>query len=891
MKFSIPPRTALFAFLRHPRSWLNSATLGSAMVVLLWVSILAKHAENRTIDVDGTKRDLQNFALLFEENVLRSIGEMDKALLYLRRSISNADQSADFNKIVNTTDILSELIVQVAIIDANGIMRASNVGPQPAPPTDLSDREHFRFHVGRETDELFISKPLIGRASGKWSVQLTRRFLTPNGALRGVVVASFNPDHFKKFYGRIDLGTGATFSLIGTDGVVRAVGGNADTRLMLGQNLTGSKLMEHVNKGATEAFWDSATDKDMPHFVAPRTVTGHPLIVTASVPQSVVYRDSDRSLRLMISVGILLSLLIICAARRSWISETHVKQKTRQLHLTLEHMSQGIMMVTKDLEIPIINRKCVELLDLPLTYIHAPPRFDEMVAFQDQRGEFSSSNLPDGVSSLDIYGPKDAAGKFTFYERVRPDGVVIEVRSTRLADGGFVRTFSDITQRRLAQSNADRLASEDVLTGLANRRTLTEALERILSEQAIAPSDPTRNVAVLYLDLDRFKLVNDTRGHAVGDRLLQAVGQRLKESVRSCDLIGRLGGDEFAIILAVGGQDCKLETIAQRLVDAISRSYDIDGQQLLIGVSIGIAIAPRDGQTANELLISADLALYAAKAAGRCTYRFFAKEMNEDVKVRQQIETDLRKAIADDELELHYQPIINLQKSSIVGFEALARWRHPVQGMIPPDKFIPIAEECGLIDILGQWVLNEACRQASKWPDGLTVAVNLSPMQFTNPGLASAIERALTETGLPPERLEVEITEGLLMQNTEANLATLQHLKELGVRIAMDDFGTGYSSLAYLQRFPFDRIKIDRSFVSKLGTGATSAAIVRAIVDIANSRGIHTTAEGVETEDQRASLASLGCDEAQGYLFSRPVPSTNISQVIAKWSEQARFAA
>jgi len=861
------------------------------MLLLLWVSIAAKHAENRAIDRDGATRDLQNFAHLFEENVLRSIGEMDKALLYFRRSIEAAKAPVNFNDIAGTTDILSELIIQVGMIDADGIMRASNVGPQPAPATDLSDREHFRFHVGRATDELFISKPLIGRASGKWSVQLTRRFLQPDGAFGGVVVASFNPDHFKKFFERINLGLGATIALIGTDGIVRAIGGKSGTGLALGQDLAGSSLYQRVKSGSAEAFWASTTPDGALQLITLRRVAGHPLSVSASIPREAVFEESSHSLRLMISVGILLSLLIGTTARRAWISETQAKHKARQLELTLEHMSQGIMMVTRDLEIPIMNRKCIELLDLPPAFLNAPPRFDELVAFQEKAGEFANSKLPARMSALDVFGPKDTAGRFGIYERVRPDGVVIEVRSARLADGGFVRTLTDITQRRLAQNHADRLASEDVLTGLANRRTLTEALGRLLAERTEALGRSARSVAVLYLDLDRFKIVNDTRGHAIGDRLLQAVGQRLRDSLRPTDLIGRLGGDEFAIVLTSWGAEGKPEIVAARLVDILSWPYDIEGCQILIGASIGIAIGPEDGQTSNELLISADLALYAAKAAGRCTYRFFAKEMNEDIKVRQQIETDLRKAITGEELELHYQPIINLQKNSIVGFEALARWRHPDQGMIPPDSFIPVAEDSGLIEVIGQWVLQEACLQAAKWPEALTVAVNLSPMQFADPGLAAKIERVLIETCLPPHRLEVEITEGLLMRNTESNLATLKRLKELGVRIAMDDFGTGYSSLAYLQSFPFDRIKIDRSFVSRLGSSDSSSAIVRAIVDIAISRGMHTTAEGVETEDQRAGLAKLGCDEAQGYLFSRPVAKADVAKVIADWTPQARIAA
>ncbi len=499
--------------------------------------------------------------------------------------------------------------------------------------------------------------------------------------------------------------------------------------------------------------------------------------------------------------------------------------------------------------------------------------------------------MPEHLGPLEFYGPQDATGNFDLYERVRPDGTVLEVRSARLEDGGFVRTFSDITRRRKAQDDADRLASEDVLTSLANRRVLSETLDRLTEAHRLAASNPLDTFAILCIDLDRFKAVNDTHGHAIGDRLLQAVAQRTKKLVRTTDVVARIGGDEFAVLLASADQQPTAEIVARRLVEALSRPYNVDGHQLLIGASIGIAVGPADGASTNELLIAADLALYAAKSSGRGTYRFFARQMNEAIKQRQEIETDLRQAIADEKLELHYQPIINLKQNNIWGFEALARWTHPLRGAIPPDKFIPVAEDSGLILPLGERALREACRQAVQWPIELSVAVNLSPLQFANPGLAMMVERILRETGLQPHRLELEITEGLLMRNTEATIATLHRLKEIGVRIAMDDFGTGYSSLSYLQSFPFDRIKVDRSFVTQLGSNRTSSTVVRAVVDIASSRGMSTTAEGVETEAQRSALEALGCDEAQGYLLGRPGPVSGVIQVISAWEERRQGAA
>lgn len=861
----------------------------SAITLLaLWIGIFAKHIENRAVGIQSAERDLENFVLLAEENVLRSIGEMDKAILYLRRIIEAAGEAPEFHRMTGTTDILSDLIVQIAIIDEAGIMRASSVGPQPAPPTDLSDREHYRFHIGRTDDTLFISKPLIGRASGKWSVQLARRFKKPNGSFGGVIVASFNPGHFKRSYGRVNLGQGSTYALIGHDGVVRALSASDELIRELGQDIANTPLGGLLGQRTDAVTWVSASGGKT-RLMAAHSVAGHSLHVVASLPEATVFAASKHSLLVMIAAGLVLSLLIGTAGYRFGQEEKARADKDRELCLTLEHMTQGIMLVTKNLDVPVMNVQCVRLLGLPEDTLRTKPKFDKIVETLHESGEFVASGVPHGMHPLDIFGPKAADGRFESYERTRPNGTVIEVRSTRTDDGGFVRTFSDITERCKAQAHANKLAAEDALTGLANRRMLMRTLD-LLVDRHESRNDKPPEFAVLYVDLDRFKVVNDMHGHSVGDQLLILVAERLRTSLRPDDFIARLGGDEFAILLKLHKNEVTVDMVAQRLVDTLSRPYDVDGLQLLIGVSIGIALALRDGSTSTDLLVAADIALYAAKSAGRCTFRYFSHELNEGLRARQELESELRQAIADKQLELHYQPIISLKDNRLIGFEALARWKHKTLGMIPPDKFIPIAEECGLIQILGHWAIETACLEAARWPDDLSVAVNLSPLQFTDPGLVAGIDRALTKANLNPSRLEIEVTEGLLMKDTINVLEILRKLKEIGVRIAMDDFGTGYSSLAYLQRFDFDRIKVDRCFVNKLGSDSSSIAIVRAVIDIAASRGMHTTAEGVETEAQRADLAALGCDEAQGYLFSRPVAAEDLAHFIDHWQPIAHAA-
>jgi diguanylate cyclase (GGDEF)-like protein len=387
-------------------------------------------------------------------------------------------------------------------------------------------------------------------------------------------------------------------------------------------------------------------------------------------------------------------------------------------------------------------------------------------------------------------------------------------------------------------------------------------------------------LAVLCLDLDNFKSVNDTLGHPIGDELLKVVADRLRSCIRDSDTIARLGGDEFAIIMTAVDDPRAAVALAKRIRESITQPYHLDGHQLLTDISIGISLAPVDAGEPDLILKNADMALYGAKADGRGTYRFFEPEMDARMKVRRELEMDLRKALANAEFELHYQPLVNLETNAVTGFEALLRWQHPVRGLISPADFIPIAEEIGIIVPVGEWVLRQACQEAVSWPGDVKVAVNLSPVQLKNKNFVELVINVLANSGLPADRLQLEITETVLMQNTFNTLATLQKLRALGVQIALDDFGTGYSSLSYLRSFPFDKIKIDRSFVQDLSNSKEPLAIVHAVAGLAKSLNMVSTAEGVETKQQRDALQSLGCVEMQGYLFSRPRPAGEVAEVL-----------
>lgn len=439
----------------------------------------------------------------------------------------------------------------------------------------------------------------------------------------------------------------------------------------------------------------------------------------------------------------------------------------------------------------------------------------------------------------------------------------------------FLVAVVDITERKRAEARVTYLAHHDALTDLPNRVLYREQLSGRLARHRI-----DEHIAVLCIDLDLFKNVNDSFGHPTGDRLLQLVAERLKHSLKKDDLIARLGGDEFAINLNSIASPEDAAEIAGRVIDSLKIPYDIDGFEIVIGASIGIALAPADGESADELLKNADMALYRAKSEGRGAYHFFEKSMDQQAQKRRTMEADLRKALSVGELEVHYQPLIDLESNRVKSFECLLRWRQP-NGFIPPLEFIPIAEATGLIGPIGEWVLRTACREAASWPHDIGVAVNLSPAQFRDRKLVATVASALAGSGLNPSRLELEITESVLLAETDVNLSTLHRIRELGVRISMDDFGTGYSSLSYLRSFPFDKIKIDRSFVKDIVHHPDCMAIVRAISALGRSLGIRTTAEGVETAEQLACVRQEGCSEVQGYLFSAARPASELPALIA----------
>jgi diguanylate cyclase (GGDEF)-like protein len=512
--------------------------------------------------------------------------------------------------------------------------------------------------------------------------------------------------------------------------------------------------------------------------------------------------------------------------------------------------------------------------------------FRDLLQRRVDQGSFLAGLQPDEYAA-DLLASLESGATRTKVTEL-PDGRSISVATRAMPGGGWVATHEDITERRRVEARIAHLALHDVLTNLPNRALLRERLEHAVA----GIGEGSGLLAVHMLDLDRFKEVNDTLGHSVGDGLLKAVTERLRGCVRETDTIARLGGDEFAIVQHVAEPAIETAALAKRIQEAIGAPFDIDDHYVVVGTSIGIAIAPSDGTNSDELLKNADLALYRAKTEGRGTFRFFQPEMDRRMQARRGLERDLRNALVNGEFALHYQPLVNIERDEICGFEALLRWTHPERGKIAPSDFIPLAEETGLIVPIGEWVLRQACADAATWPAHLRISVNVSVAQFKSRHLVELIVSTLAASGIAPERLELEITESVMLQDENGAFEILTRLHDLGVRIALDDFGTGYSSLSNLRKFPFDKIKIDRSFVSDLSSANVDAlAVVRSIAQLGVSLGLSTTAEGVETKEQMDQVRAEGCTEMQGFLFSRAVPANEIARLLLTEQQSPATAA
>jgi diguanylate cyclase (GGDEF)-like protein len=597
-------------------------------------------------------------------------------------------------------------------------------------------------------------------------------------------------------------------------------------------------------------------------------------------------RRSDRSMSLMIeeldTATRHLERLVVERTQELRTSEADLQAQNLRFDAAVNNMSQGLVMFDSEARLVICNLRYVQMYRLGAADVGPGISLRDLLTLRIANGTFAG----DAGSYIESLRAAVAEGRPTSQLVELDDGRTVAVVNQPMSDGGWVATHEDVTERRRAEMKIAHMARHDALTDLPNRVLLRERLGEALSHV-----ERGQRLAVHCLDLDQFKNVNDTLGHPTGDELLRAVAGRLRRCVRETDTVSRVGGDEFSIIQADIVDAADAERLARRVSEVVSAPYDLHGHIVIVNTSIGIALAPTDGTDANELLKNADMALYGAKAGGRGVYRFFEPGMDARMKARRSLELALRKALERGEFELYYQPVVSLDSDHVSCCEALIRWHHPERGIVSPVEFIPVAEEIGLIVPLGEWVIRRACDDAAAWPGDVRVAVNLSPTQLSSKKLLPTVLSALAGSQLPADRLEMEITEAVLMQNTEVALKTLHQLRALGIRISMDDFGTGYSSLSYLRSFPFDKIKIDRCFISGLDDSAESAAIIQAVASLAGSLSMTTTAEGVETRQQFDRVRQLGCTEVQGYFYSPPVQIQDLRKMLRKQSERKTAAA
>ena len=561
--------------------------------------------------------------------------------------------------------------------------------------------------------------------------------------------------------------------------------------------------------------------------------------------------------------------------RKSQLEEVNV-----QLDIALNNMAHGLCMFDSHKKLIICNDRYAAMYDLPVELTKPGVQLNSILQYLIDKKTFAET--PQETFAAINTAPDGNCQ----YVKSLSDGRFFAISHQSTAGGGWVAIHEDITERRKAESHVVHLAQHDHLTELPNRVFFREELDRNLRRLRTG-----QKFAILCLDLDRFKGVNDTLGHSIGDKLLNSVASRLVNCVKERDFVARLGGDEFAIIQADLSRPEEAEALASRIIERLSAPFEIDGQQLDIGASIGLVIAPADGMNADQLLKNADLAMYRAKANGRGLYCFFESEMDARIQARRALELELRSALVAGQLQLYYQPLVNPSSGDVRCFEALLRWFHPRLGEVPPSEFVPLAEESGLIGPLGEWVLRSACADAAKWPKQFRVAVNLSPIQFKNVNLVKVILSSLAASGLPTSRLELEITESLLLEDNAKTIAMLHELRSLGIRIVMDDFGTGFSSLSYLRSFPFDKIKIDKSFIHDMSNSDDSVAIVKAIIDLARALKIDVVAEGVETAAQLERLVAEGCSEVQGNYFSEPKPIESFEKVFNERNGRIELAA
>jgi diguanylate cyclase (GGDEF)-like protein len=814
----------------------------------VWIGIGVHLAQQRQELERRAERESSNLAQAAAESIGQTIAGVDEALRFLRALYLADPRHFDISAWTSRINQTHGVALEFALIGRDGRMVADSLGPVDAQ-ADFSAQDFFTTQADSATDRLFVSQPIPGHAPGRWSLLFTRQIVGADDWFTGVIVASVDPSWLTRLHRSLDTGRGALM-LVGADGRIRAaaVGTAPGSEQGIGKRIDLAALLgtpAAPDRGTSD--WVNPVDGTR-QLVSFQRLNDGGSVVIVGLDEDETFAPYRRYARQYQLFGSAITLLVLVVGGLLLNNTRRLLVSRQVLRDAVDAISQGIVMVDANGRVPVINRRAAELL-----------------------------RRADGTAGGLLSGPGDGDANRAF-EQVRADGTVLEIRTHALSTGRVVRTYTDITERKQAEERILHMALHDSLTGLPNRRMLSSRLAQGLAAARGGEQGP----AVLLVDLDRFKNVNDTRGHTFGDRVLLQAAARLRGIVgNDGGLAARIGGDEFCVLHAGPDGPAGAEALAGDIMRQLSEPYRVAGAEILLSVSVGIACYPTGGASVDQLLTNADTALYRAKEGGRATFRLYESAMDASVAERRLLEQDLHNALALGQIAIVYQPILDSGSCQVTGFEALLRWFHPTRGAISPGEFIPIAEECGIVAQLGFWALETACAEAATWRQPIRVSVNLSPKQFWRSDLPDRVGAILAKTGLPAERLVLEVTEGVLIDNRQRAGAAMAALIEQGIRIALDDFGTGYSSLSYLHRFPFESIKIDRSFINTLSEDEHSRAIVRAVLALGRNLRLKVVAEGVETPAQLRWLRTEGCGEVQGYLLGRPMPADAIGDFLA----------
>lgn len=824
--------------------------------------------------VVASERQLENTVQLLTRHFDRQLKDFESVQKSVAAEIQRRIHSPEQFKLLSTEEFHSYLKAKVSetsdfagvnIFDAGGVFINSSER-WPVPPISLSDRHYFQKLKSGSVNGPVLVELVESRISTGRTVVVARKIIGPAGEFLGMVTRSIPPDEFENFFSSVVLKDGA-INLLSEDGTLIARYPHIEAAI--GKNFGTSAPFSRTQTSVRFVTTHVVSPVDgQERLAAGGHLASFPVTIVSSQPVSTALADWREQTRILLGAAFATAAVIFLML---WFVTHHLRKQHRRLDVAVNNMTQALLLFDKAERLVICNRRYLEMFGLSPDKVKPGYLLRDLIQHRKDIGSLSG----DVDEYCSLFRDTCKKGEVSQTLVNAPDGRCLQVVNRPLMEGGWVSTIEDVTEQRRSEELTNRLAHYDTLTDLPNRTLLLKRLEEEMRQ-----CDGSNQLAVLFLDTDEFKTVNDSLGHHVGDELLRSMARNLQACLGAKDFVARLGGDEFAVLApgVTGREDILL--LVHRIYEAIRQAHDCAGHQLTVDSSIGIAIAPTDGSCSDQILQNADLAMYEAKASGRRTYRFFEAGMEKKAKERRLLETELRRAIEAKQIEVHYQPIVDLHHNEIIGCEALARWNHPERGFVSPADFIPVAEQSGLIDQLGEYVLRTACKEAAGWPDHIKLAVNISPIQFKSGLLALKVVSALADSGLSGSRLELEITEAVLIGDDEAALKILHELRAIGVRVALDDFGTGYSSLSYLRRFPFDKIKIDRSFVSSLTHEGGSSGIVRAVVAMAAEHKMITTAEGVETEEQRIMLQNLQCGEMQGFLFSPARSSESIRTLL-----------